>query len=141
MRLSKKIVPYVSLFFVSIMLLVNSCSYKEESDNRFSTPRKSYDLWIDASLKGDIPATMECLTRNSVNFMKQQMKNRDIFIKRMVGSAKIFNNYSSAKIDIKGDSAVLVLKKSIKQNVINVPFRLEDGEWKVDLIAMFGRKG
>lgn len=141
MSLSKKIVPYVSLLFISIMLLVSSCSYEEEADNRFSTPRKSYDLWIDASAKGDIPATMECLTRNSENFMKQQMKNRDIFIKRMVGSAKIFNNYSSIKVDIKGDSATLILKSPKKQNLINVPFRLEDGEWKVDLIAMFGRKG
>lgn len=128
-----------SLFIVAaiiISLLIGSCS-NQAADERFSSPAKTYSLWLDSSSKGDIPTNMECMTKASQKFMDLQSKKRDIFISRMVQSANIFKNYSVVDERIKGDKAIVLIKDPKSGHSVAVPFQLEGGELKVYLIAMF----
>lgn len=120
---------------ICVLLLFSSCARKVE-DERYSSPRKTYSLWLEVSIKGDIAATMECLTKASQKFMDIQAKNRDLFIARMVEYSMVFERYEVSEEKIKGDKAVVVILEPDSKNVIAIPFQYEDG-WKVDLIAMF----
>lgn len=126
----------VALLLLFVLLTLPACTDKDV-DERFSTPRKTYNLWLGASLNGDIPLNMSCLTKNSQKFMEQQSKNRDVFIARMTQSAAIFSNYSISEERTKGEKAIIVIKEPKSGNSIMVPLQNEDGEWKVDLIEMF----
>lgn len=120
------------------MALLSCTGKKADVDERFSSPKKVYALWLEASLKGDIPATMEYQTRASQKFMDMQAKNRDIFIGKMVQAAAVFNSYSITDERVSGERAVVVIRNAKSGDAITVPFRYEEGGWKVDLIAMFG---
>lgn len=118
------------------VLFLHGCAEKK-IDERFSTPKKTYEIWLDASIKGDIPAGMECITKASQKFMEIETKGRSIFMERMVQSAQVFKDYPVADEVIKGDKAVVVIREPRSGSAIAVPFQYEDGGWKVDLIAMF----
>ena len=131
-----------SLCYLLLLLCLTApmnmaCSKAEVSD-RYSTPRKTYAYWLEVSQSGDIAENLKCLTKPSRKFMDLQAKNRDVFIERMILSANIFKNYSIAGEKSKGERAVLVLKEPKTGNTIPIPFMKEAGEWKVDLIALFG---
>ena len=117
-------------------VMITACS-KAGVDDKFSNPRKTYAYWLEVSQSGDIAENLKCLNRESKKFMGLQAKNRDIFIDRMIKSAKIFKNYSIAGEKMRGGKAVLVLKEPKTGNAIPIPFMKEGGEWKVDLIALF----
>lgn len=124
------------VFGICIILLAVSCARKE-ADERLASPKKTYNIWLEASLRGDISLIMECMTRASQRFMDIEAKNKDIFIARMVEYANIFGKYNIADEKIKGDKAVVVIIEPKSGSAIAVPFQYEDGGWKVDLIAMF----
>lgn len=119
-------------------LLLSSCTGEKKVDERFSTPKKTYALWLDTAVKGDIVANEECMTNASRRFMDQQAKFRDLFIQRMTQSAVVFMNYSISDEKIKEDKAIVVIREPKSGHAIAVPLQLEEGGWKVDLIAMFG---
>ena len=125
----------ILLFFLTMPMFM-ACS-KAEVDSKYSTPRKTYVYWLEVSQSGDIAENLKCLNGASRKFMDLQVKNRDIFIDRMTRSAMIFKNYSIAGEKMRGGKAVLVLKEPKTGNTIPIPFMKEDGEWKVDLIALF----
>lgn len=125
---------HITLF--CILTLVLSCA-KKEIDERFSTPIKTYNHWLETSLKGDIVKNMECMTKASRKFMDSQAKMRDIFIQRMTASAEVFSKYKVSNEKIKDNRALVVIRDSDSGNAIAVPFLYEEDGWKVDLIAMF----
>ena len=127
------------IFLPLILLLAvmaSSCA-KKDIDERFSSPKKTYALWLTASIEGDVANSMECMTRASQKFMDIQTRMRDLFIERMVSSAKIFSNYSVSEERIKGNKAVVLIRELKSGHSIAVPLMYEDGGWKVDLISMF----
>lgn len=120
--------------FIGLMI---GCAKEEvKEDPRFSTPENAYKIWIDAGIKGDLVASLECVTEESKKFVDLQAKQRDIFLQRMVENSKIFKEYSIIDSKVKENRAVL-LTKGPDGNTIVVPFRRDAGGWKVDLIAMF----
>lgn len=125
--------------FLAIISALIACSCAEKvPDERFSSPLKVYEVWLQTAIDGDMSANLECLTGASLKFMDRRSKSRELFIARMAGSAKVFRNYSVENEKIKDKRAVVMIVEPKSGNRITVPFLYEEGEWKVDLIAMFG---
>ena len=123
-------------WFALLFFLLFSCEKKAE-DVRFSTPGKTYDIWLRTAIEGDYAANIECLTKASRKFTDSQAKQRMVFMERMVGSAKVYKNYDIVGENIKGDRAVVIIREPKSGDSIAIPFQYEEGGWKVDLIAMF----
>lgn len=120
---------------LNLLVFTSAC---QKNDERFSTPKKTYEFWMKTSGTGDIGGGMECLTKASQRFMDLQTKNRDIFIKRLADYSIVFSQYQVVEEKIKKDKAYVVLSEPKSGNTMAVPLLFEDGGWKVDLISMFG---
>jgi len=118
-------------------VLATSCGEKRQTDERFSTPVKTYAIWLDTAVKGDYAANIECVTKASVKFMDSMAKHRTVFMERMMAAAKLYDTYDILDENIKGVKAVVVLSEPQSGQSIAVPFLYEDDGWKVDLITMF----
>lgn len=128
----------IKAFFLIFLMFVaiTSCKKKTE-DARFSTPGKTYAIWLKTAVEGDYAANIECVTKASIKFMDTQAKFRMVFMERMMQAAKGYSNYSITAENIKGDKAVIIITEPKSGNSIAIPFQYEDGGWKVDMIAMF----
>lgn len=131
----------VLVFFTFCMLLVTftSCGRKESATrDEFSTPEKTYDLWMNAGVEGNLVKSMECISEASKRMMDQIVQGREEFMKKMVVNAAVFKNFSVIDKKITGNSAIFLTESPDKKVKIAVPFVLERDGWKVDLIKMFG---
>lgn len=126
---------------LSLLVLLASCDgNKVVPREEFSTPEKTYRLWLETADKGDIPRNMECLSEASRRIMDEQLRNMDEFMRRMKSNVTVFKTYSVAEHRAKDDLAVVVLKGK-RGEVLIVPFKKEAEGWKVDLISLFAGKG
>lgn len=129
------------LILVFWVLVLNSCAEKEvRSLEEFSTPEKTYRLWLETAEKGDIPGNMRCITEASKRTMDPQLRQMDEFMSRMTANVKMFKTYTIAEQKSKEDRAVVVLKGQ-KGDIMVVPLRKEAEGWKIDLIALFSGTG
>ena len=129
----RKIILALSFF---IFFLAGCAEKNVEEDPRLSSPKATYDLWLDASLRGDLPASLDFVTKESKKFVDLQAKNRDVFMQRLIKNAKEFKKFEIVDTKIKKDRAV-VLTRGPKGATIAVPFKKDPDGWKVDLLAMF----
>lgn len=129
----------VTVRIVALLLIVTVLGCKGKTvkmDPRLSSPIKTYELWLDAAVKGDVAASLVCVTDASKEFVGK-VKNRDVFLERLTYSAKIFrDSYSIVDTKIKDEGAIILLKGA-NGDTIAVPFKKDGEGWKVDLIAMF----
>lgn len=132
----------VIVWFLAFFALVSSsCARKAVMElEEFSTPEKTYRLWIETADKGDIPNNIRCITDASKRTMDLQLRQMDVFMERMSANVKVFKTYSIAEQKMRGDRAVVVLKGK-KGDITIVPFRKEDEGWKVDLVSLFTGAG
>lgn len=128
------LVVIITLF----LLMLNSCSKKEVAiSEEFSTPEKTYRLWLDTAEKGDIQSNNRCVTEASQRLVDSQMAQMEEFMKRMSANLAIFKTYTIMEQKSKEDKAVVILK-SPKGDIIVVPLAKEAEGWKIDLISLFG---
>lgn len=106
--------------------------------DEFSSPEKTYIIWIEAGMKGDLAKSMECLTEASKVMMDQQARNRDEFMRRMVTSSASFANFSVIEKRTSDDKSIIVIEAPDKKGRVAIPFLKEGDGWKVNLVAMFG---
>lgn len=126
-------------FFCIVVFFVVSCGRKEEGPrDEYKTPSLTYREWIKAGSGGDIYRSTEAITEVSRKMMDQLERNRDEFVRRMVESSTVFKNYSIGEERITGSRAMVMIESPDKKARIVIPLALENGEWKVDLIKMFG---
>lgn len=121
---------------IVFIILISSCADKRAKEE-FSTPIKTYRLWLDSAERGDIAASMDCITEASKKIMDSQLKQMDVFMSRMMSNVKIFKRYSVVEEETNRDRAVVVLQGPSGDR-ISVPFVKEPEGWKVDLMALFG---
>ena len=116
-----------------------SCGKKGDGPrDEYRTPSLTYKEWIKAGSEGDIYGSTEAITEVSRKMMDQLERNRDEFVRRMVASSAAFKNYSIGEERITGNRAMVMIESPDKKARIVIPLALEKGEWKVDLIKMFG---
>lgn len=129
---------YIRVFLIVLLMFLGASSCKNKAENVvFTSPGKTYAVWVETAVRGDLAANMECITRASKKFMDGQAKHRAVFMERMMQSAKIYSNYSVVGENTKGDKAVVIISDPKSGDSIAIPFLYEEGGWKVDLIAMF----
>lgn len=129
------------LLMAFLLLVLNSCSgEKVEVREEFSTPEKTYKMWLETAEKGDIANNIRCVTEASKRIMDSQMTNMDEFMKRSSENIKVFKTYSLSEQKIKGDKAVVVLK-ALKGDILVVPLKKEAEGWKIDLVSLFSGIG
>lgn len=131
-----------ALFWIfSLLLILNSCSKKEVAMiEEFSTPEKTYRLWLETAERGDIQNNNRCITEASKRLVDSQLRQMDEFMRRMSANVTIFKSYSLSEQRSKEDKAVVILKGT-KGDVIVVPLKKEAEGWKIDLISLFGGAG
>lgn len=128
------LVVFITLF----LLMFNSCSKKEVTiSEEFSTPEKTYRLWLETAEKGDIQNNNRCVTEASKRLVDGQMGQMEEFMKRMSANLVIFKTYTIMEQKSKEDKAVVILKGP-KGDIIAVPLAKEADGWKIDLISLFG---
>lgn len=133
LRDSQKVLVFCSL----IVFAVIGCERKiTEADPRLSTPQKTYELWLETAEKGDVVASLECITEDSKKLVDLQAKGRDVFLGRLTAQAKFFHEYRITETKFKEERAVILLAGPKGDNIV-IPFKKEAVGWKVDLIAMF----
>ena len=121
------------------VFLIPACGSNEKKVRpEFSTPEAAYEYWLNAGVDGDLNRSTECLSEASKRMMEQMAKNRDEFMKRMVAGAKIFKTFSIADKRISDDKALILIESPDKKQKVPIPLVREKGEWKVDLVKMFG---
>lgn len=129
------------LVLLGVLLLLSSCSKeKVETREEFSTPEKTYRLWLGTAEKGDIDNNVRCVTEASKRLVDSQLRNMDEFMRRMSASVQMFKAYTIAEQRSKEDRAVVVLKGE-KGDIIVVPLKREAEGWKIDLISLFSGSG
>ena len=129
-----------SVILVAILFFVSCSEEKVEIKEQFSTPEKTYRLWIETAEREDIPANMACLTDASKRLMDKQLQQLDEFMRRLKMNVAIFKSYTVSDHKVKDDRAVVILKGP-KEEVIAVPLMMEAEGWKIDMIALFGGTG
>lgn len=130
------------VFYISVILFtLTSCSKKEVTPrDEFSTPGKTYRLWIETAEKGDIENSMRCVTEASKRIMDAQIRRMDEFMKRSNENIKIFKTYTIVEQKSREDKAVVVLRGK-RNDIIVVPLKKEAEGWKIDLISLFSGAG
>lgn len=124
---------------VLLLFLAVACDRKDvKVRDEFATPEKTYEVWIDAGVRGDLARSMECITTASRRMMDQQAKSSEEFVRRMVANAAVFKTFSIIDKKVSGSKGVLLTESPDKKAKIAVPFLLEPDGWKVDLVGMFG---
>lgn len=123
--------------FSALMILVSCTREKVEIREEFSTPEKTYRIWLDTAGKGDISTNIKCVTEASKRIVDSQMKEMDVFMARLGPSVKLFRSYTIMESKTKEDKAVVVLKGK-KGDLLVVPMKKEAEGWKIDLISLFG---
>lgn len=127
------------LLFLSAIIFVSACGNDENKVRaEYSSPEKAYANWLNAGVAGDLYRSTEALSEASERMMDQMAKNRNEFMKRMVAGANIFKTYSIVDKRISGDKALILIESPDKKQKVPIPLLREKGEWKVDLIKMFG---
>ena len=138
MKRKSKTVSLNLVVWLFLFLSISGCSEKSV-DERFKTPRSTYDLWLESSLKNDMETNMACITKASRKLMEQmEGKKEEIFMRRMIQASAVFKSYSVAEEKIEGDKAILLIREPKSQSAIVIPFKSETDGWKVDLVTMFG---
>lgn len=128
------------LFIVACVGLISIIACKQKGvdiRDELSSPEKTYKLWIEAGMDGDLAKSMEYITDASKKMMDQQVKERSEFMGRMTANAAIFKTYSIADRKESGNKALLLTESPDKKGRIAVPFVREQDGWKVDLLKMF----
>lgn len=120
-----------------VLLLLFALSACTKDDMRFSTPEKTYRLWFETALRGDISGNMECISESSRRMMDTQMNQMDQFAARLNANMQTFKSYSVTDQKMKGDRAVVLLKDA-DGDIIAIPLMRENDAWKIDLVAFFG---
>lgn len=122
----------------AILVVFASCGRSEvRIREEFSSPEKTYKVWIDAGVEGDIARALECVSTASKRFM-EQIQDREVFVKRMVSSSAAFKSFSVVDTKVSGDKAIILIESPDKNGRISIPFIKEADGWKVDMVAMFG---
>ncbi len=128
-----------SVLVLLCIFFMLSCEKKGAAvRDEFSSPEKTYSIWIEAGKKGDLVMAMECITEASKRMMDQQARNRDEFMRRMVTSSATFANFSVIDKRASDEKAIIVIESPDKKGRVGIPFFKEADGWKVDLVAMFG---
>ena len=123
---------------IGVVVAAYSCTGGERSrEENFSSPDGTYRIWLERTEKGDIEGSAKCLSEKSRKLLDSQLPQMDTFMERLADNVKVFGTYTLADYKIKGDRAVVILRRS-GEDVIVVPMVRERDEWKVDLIALFG---
>ncbi len=123
---------------IGVVVAAYSCTGEERSrEENFSSPDGTYRIWLERTEKGDIAGSARCLSEKSRKLLDSQLPQMDTFMERLADNVKVFGTYTLADYKIKGERAVVILRRS-GEDVIVVPMVKEQGKWKVDLIALFG---
>lgn len=126
---------------IGVLAVLNSCAREKITPREeFSTPEKTYRLWLETAEKGDIQNNIRCVTDDSKKVVDSQIRQMDEFMSRMSANIKIFKTYTIAERRAKEDKAIVVLKGPGGE-VIVVPLKKEAEGWKVDLISLFSGAG
>lgn len=123
----------IAFLFVSGSCAKETIAVKEE----FSTPEKTYRLWLETAEKGDIQSNSRCVTEASKRLVDSQMGQMEEFMKRMSANIIIFKTYTILEQKSKEDKAVVILKGP-KGDIMAIPLMKEAEGWKINLISLFG---
>lgn len=131
----------VLLFLAFCAVVLSSCAKKEVKElEKFSTPEKTYRLWLETAEKGDVQNNMKCVTEASKRIMEQQLTQMDAFIGRLNANVMVFKTYTITDQKMLEDKAVVMLKDK-KGSLMIVPLMKESEGWKIDLVSLFGGMG
>lgn len=128
---------FISGAVIVSVLCMGGCSKESGVDERFSSPQKTYRLWLKTTEEGDISGNLDCVTESSRALIDTQFRHMDSFIKGMTARAMVMKNYSVMEQRIDEEEAVMVLKGP-KGDTFAIPFKKEADGWKVDLAAFLG---
>lgn len=127
------------LYILGVLIMLNSCGNKEiaTAKDEFSSPERTYRLWLETAEKGDISNNTRCVTEASKRIIDSQMRNMDDFMSKLNENVKIFKTYTMIEQKIKEDKAMMILKGR-KGDIMAIPLKKEAEGWKIDLMTLFG---
>jgi len=128
----------VIIIMLSISI-VSSCKKEKgaELDPRFSTPEKTYQLWIESGSKGDLALSNLCITKESKKFIDAGIKNGRISPKQFMLIFNSFKEYKIQEVKFQGNMAILILLGPKGQTPPPAKLKKEEDGWKVDMLATF----
>jgi len=129
---------FLVVFVLAFLFMCSSCSKKGIAVNEeFSTPEKTYRIWLETAEKGDIQSNNRCVTDASKRLVDGQMGQVEEFMRRMSANIAIFKTSTILEQKSKEDKAVVILKGP-KGDIMVIPLMKEAEGWKIDLISLFG---